>query len=125
MYYNPNCYPHPQHQGLYPQYQGYYQERQYPPVDIDIFQQSVTAFQKIANESIIILEKFNDHEFTYKLLKAAQHGNQSEVDRLIKSIGTTAPITTEYNPTGILLTIHADAQGAQCCTLTMYLKWGI
>ncbi|UFT99220.1 hypothetical protein KO561_18910 [Radiobacillus kanasensis] len=125
MYNVPNHYAYSPYQGYhYPQHHGYYQQRPYPEVDVSIFEGSVTAFQKIADESITILEKFTDREFTHKLMTAAQAGNQREVDRLMKSIGTSTPITTQYTPSGILLTIHADAQGTQCCTLTMYLKWG-
>ena len=127
MYYNPNYHPCQHHRmyHYYPQYQGYYQQRQYPDVDVETFEHSVTAFQKIADESSEILEKFADREFARRLMAAAQEGNQHEVDRLIKTIGIETAVTTQYTPSGILLTIHADAQGTQCCTLTMYLKWGI
>lgn len=57
-------------------------------------------------------------------MSAAQKGNHREIDRLIKSVGTNTPITTQYTPTGILLTIHTKAQGSQCYALTMPLKWG-
>ncbi|WP_442598404.1 hypothetical protein [Neobacillus sp. D3-1R] len=107
----------------YPPY-GMYRHPQYPPVDISILSHSVTAFQKIANESIRILKKLAEPEFARRLMTAAQMGNQREVDRLVKSIGSSTPITTTYTPSGLLLTIHAEAQGTQCCTLTMFLKWG-
>ncbi|MFC4401755.1 hypothetical protein [Gracilibacillus xinjiangensis] len=89
-----------------------------------MFQQSAAAFQKIARESITILEKFTEPEFSQSLMTAAQAGNQKEVDRLIKSIGTSTPVEVKYTPTGLLLTIYADAQGTQCCTLSMFLRWG-
>ncbi|PLR79567.1 hypothetical protein CVD25_19080 [Bacillus canaveralius] len=108
----------------YPQNQMNRQQYEYPPVDVSTFTHSVTAFQKIANEASAILQKLADRRFAHSLMAAAQVGNQSEVDRLIKSIGTTTPVTTTYTPTGVLLTIHAQAQGSQCCTLTMFLKWG-
>jgi hypothetical protein len=108
----------------YPQFQMNRQQQQYPPVDVSIFSHSVIAFQKIANEAITILRKLADPQFAYSLMAAAQVGNKMEVDRLIKSIGTSTPVTAQYTPSGILLTIHAQAQGSQCCTLTMYLRWG-
>jgi len=114
MYYNPMYYHYPQ----------YYWNRQYPPVDTAIFLKSVTAFQKISKEAGTILEKFSEQQFAYQLMDAAQAGNQGEVDRLIKSIGNSTPVTTQYTPDGLLLTIHADADGSKCCTLTMYLRWG-
>jgi hypothetical protein len=98
--------------------------RQYPSVDISTFEHSATAFQKTVIEASTILRKFAEPQFAKKLMSAAQTGNQQEVDRLIKSIGVSTPVTTKYTPSGVLLTIHAQAQGSQCCTLTMYLKWG-
>lgn len=116
MYYHPNYYPYP----LY----GMYRHPQYPPVDISTLSHSVKAFQKITIESSKILKKLGEPEFARRLMTAAQIGNQKEVDRLIKSIGNGTPITTTFTPSGLLLTIHAQAQGTECCTLTMFLKWG-
>ena len=98
--------------------------RPYPPVDTSTFEQSVNAFQKTVVEASTILRMFAEPQFAKTLMSAAQSGNQQEVDRLIKSIGTNTPVTTQYTPGGILLTIHAQAQSSQCCTLTMFLKWG-
>jgi len=100
------------------------QQRQYIPVDTAIFGHSVSAFQKLALESSTLLKMFADPGFSHTLMKAAQAGNQMKVDSLIKSIGISAPVTVKYNPDGILLTMHAQAQGSECCTLTMFLKWG-
>ncbi len=105
-------------------YSPYAMNRVYPPVDTSIFEQSVAAFQKTVSEASIILRKFSDRQFAARLMTAGQAGNQQEVDRLIKSTGITTPVTTKYTPTGVLLTIHAHAQGSQCCTLTMFLRWG-
>lgn len=98
--------------------------RNYPPVDISTFEQSVTDFQKTVVEASTILKKFTNPQFARMLMSAAQSGNKQEVNRLIKSIGTTAPITIRYTPTGLWLTIHSQTPGIQCCELTMFLKWG-
>ncbi len=116
MFHDPYFYPSP------PLY--LYRRPQFPVVDPTTFTHSVTAFQKISTEADIVLKKFGEPGFAVKLMSAAQAGNKQEVDRLMKSIGVSTPITTTYTPTGILLTIHGNAQGAQCCTLTMFLKWG-
>ncbi|MEW9673460.1 hypothetical protein [Ammoniphilus sp. 3BR4] len=108
---------------MYYPFPHYDWSRQYPPVDTATFHHSVVAFQKIANESATILSKLAQSPFAHQLMSAAQAGNQREVDRLIKSIGTATPVTTSYTPDGVLLTIHADTQGSQCCRLTMYLRW--
>lgn len=98
--------------------------RQYPPVDISTFEKSVEAFQKTTfADARTILNKLSEREFAYKLMSLAQQGKQQEVDRLIKTIGTTAPVTTQYTPDGVRLTIHAQAQGVHCCTLSMFLRW--
>jgi hypothetical protein len=115
------------YQNYYYQQPYYYDARakpSYPPVDVSVFSHSVTALQKIALEAGNVLDKFADRKFSHSLLSAAQIGNQQEVDRLIKSIGSPLPITATYTPTGLLIKIHAQPQDAQCCTLTMYLKWG-
>jgi hypothetical protein len=96
---------------------------EYPPVDISTFEHSVTAFQNTIAEANTILKKFAEPQFAKRIMSAAQTGNKQEIDRLIKSVGTNSPVTTQYTPSGILLTIHAQAQDSQCCTLTMYLKW--
>ncbi|SES23681.1 hypothetical protein SAMN04487944_1268 [Gracilibacillus ureilyticus] len=121
MYYGTNGYPQVVN---YPYYPVNYSYRQYPPVDTSMFEQSVTVFQKIASESVVVLEKFTEKEFSQSLMAAAQSGNREKVDQLIKSIGTSSPIKTEYTPSGILLTIYGDIQGTECCALTMYLRWG-
>jgi hypothetical protein len=114
----PYNYPYQQHPSCYPYF------RQYPPVDPTIFSSSVTAFQKIANEASVILKKFGEPPFAHQLMTAAQKGDQNEVDRLMKSIGTGTPITTKFTPSGLLLTIHAKVQQTECCTLSMFLRWG-
>ncbi|SEN38651.1 hypothetical protein SAMN05192533_11280 [Mesobacillus persicus] len=126
MHYHPYSYSHPQPYPYYyhPTLQPHYGYRQYPEVDETIFIHSVEAFQKIAREAITILNQFSNHTFAKKLMRAAQQGNQQEVDRLMKSIGVDTPITTTYTPSGVKLEIHANAQGSQCCTLTMFLRWG-
>jgi len=98
--------------------------RQYPPVSTTTFEHSVAVFQKTVVEASTILRKFADPLFAHRLISAAQTGNQQEVDRLIKSIGVSTPVITKFTPDGVLLTIHTQAQGLQCCTLTMYLRWG-
>ncbi|MDQ1913437.1 hypothetical protein RAC89_23855 [Paenibacillus sp. GD4] len=100
------------------------QLRPYPAIDISTFEHSVAAFQRMVSDAGAILTKFAEPQYARNLMEAAQMGNRQEVDRLIKSIGTSAPVTTQYTPTGVLLTIHAQAQASKCCTLTMYLRWG-
>ena len=99
-------------------------QQQYPPIDTAIFGHSVSSLQKLALESSTLLKMFADPSFSHSLMTAAQAGNKKKVDSLIKSIGISTPVTVKYNPDGILLIIPAQNQGSQCCTLTMFLKWG-
>ncbi|OCA85787.1 hypothetical protein A8F94_13010 [Bacillus sp. FJAT-27225] len=109
-------YQHP-----YPHYPAY---RQYPSVNISMFEQSVVQFQKAVAAASTLLKKFSDRQFAKQLMTAAQSGNQNEVNRLIKSIGITLPMTIQYTPSGLILTIHAQGENLQCCDLSMILKWG-
>ncbi|WP_050901098.1 hypothetical protein [Lentibacillus jeotgali] len=75
-----------------------------------------------------MLNKLDDTEFSRKLMQAAQQGNQSEVDRLVHSInGLYVSTQTTYTPTGVIFDLESPAanQGANCCNLTMTLKWGM
>ncbi|MGK0701536.1 hypothetical protein CHN50_15625 [Priestia aryabhattai] len=97
---------------------------QSPPVDTSIFSHSVNSLQKIVLESSVLLKKLADPKFSQTLMTAAQAGNHKQVDNLIKSIGISTPITTKYNPDGLLLIMPAQSEGKECCALSMFLKWG-
>lgn len=98
--------------------------RPYPAVDISTFEKSVEAFPKTFEEARTILKKLSERKFASQLMSLAQQGKQREVDDLIKTIGTHSPVTTDYTPDGIRLTIHETSQGSPCCALTMSLRWG-
>ncbi|KAB8126205.1 hypothetical protein F9U64_20385 [Gracilibacillus oryzae] len=122
MYYVTHPYPCNHYpMGHYFNHPAYHPFRQYPEVDTSIFEQSVVSFKEMNKQSAVILDKFAEHEYAQRLMKAAQSGNQSEVDNLIKSIGVSPSIKTKYTPSGILLTISEDNP---CCVLTMFLRWG-
>ncbi len=97
--------------------------RVYPEVDTSMFLQSISTLRAISNEPIMILDKLSDQTFSHQLITAAQADQSDEVDRLFQSIGTTSDITTNYNPTGISITLRSD-QNASCCYFTIYLRWG-
>ena len=79
------------------------------------------------DQGSILLDRLGDSDFDVKLMSAAQKGNNSEVDRLIKSIGLKVPVKTKYTPTGVTfeLKAHTDPHAPMsCCTLTVQLQWG-
>ncbi|MBD1380369.1 hypothetical protein [Metabacillus arenae] len=100
--------------------------RQYPPVDITIFSQSVKTFRVIMKQGELLLDKLGDTAFSHKLMDAAQRGNQAEVDRLIKGIGgLNVPVQVRYTPSAIIFNLQPPAEeSTDCCTLTVTLKWG-
>ncbi|MCJ8011243.1 hypothetical protein MUG84_05710 [Paenibacillus sp. KQZ6P-2] len=118
-----------------PPYYGYYMipsayvpnyswVREYPPVQTDTLNQSLQDYYKLMEEGYRILNKLSEHEFAFRVMTAAQAGHRQEVDRLMKSISTTAVIKSGYTPTGIGITVEPKVQNEPCCKLAMFLKWG-
>jgi len=116
-------YPHDADHPVYPPV-----NRQYPPVDPKIFSQSVKSFRLLMDQGSRLLNRLGDQNFDIKIMSAAQQGNKSEVDNLIKSIGLKVPVNITYTPSGITfeLTTKPEAGNPQanCCSLTVHLKWG-
>jgi hypothetical protein len=96
----------------------------YPPVNTQTLHASLAAFQQLSSDAAILLKKLGEEDFAIKLMTAAQMGSKKQVDDLIKSAGVSSSVTASYTPTAISLTLKTNAQGTQCCTLAMYLKWG-
>jgi hypothetical protein len=129
MYYN-----HPFHYPVYPPmptYLGYplnYPSmRSFPPVDIKVFESSVHYFRFLIDQGSILLDHLGDVGFAHKLMTAAQQGKKTEVDHLIKSIGLNVTVNTKFTPTGVhfeLLNPPSQNNPINCCTLTVFMKWG-
>ncbi|MCL6570658.1 MAG: hypothetical protein K6T88_03100 [Bacillus sp. (in: Bacteria)] len=128
MSYNPFHFPiyppMPANQG-YPI--NYPNMRSYPPVDITMFKSSVHSFRFLMNQGSILLDRLADVGFAHKLMTAAQQGKKTEVDHLIKSIGLKVTVNTKFTPTGVhfeLLNPPNQNTLINCCTLTVFMKWG-
>jgi hypothetical protein len=103
-------------------------QRSYPPVDTKIFTSSVKSFRLLMSQGSILLDKLGNEAFAHKLMGAAQEGKQSEVDRMIKSLGLKVPVATKFTPSGIdfVLSTRTDpAHPISCCTLVVSMKWGM
>lgn len=128
MYYYDYPYPLYPQQHPYPGYHYYYPiARQYPPVDVNVFTKSIKAYRLLMAQGSILLDRLGDSDFDVKLMSAAQQGNKTEVDRLMKTIGLKVPVETKYTPTGVtfdLKTQPEPSSNVSCCTLTVQLKWG-
>jgi hypothetical protein len=98
----------------------------YPKVDTKTFQSSVKSFRYLMEQGSLLLDQLGDSRFAYKVMDAAQQGKKAQVESLIKSSGLKVPVTTKYNPTGIIITLHSQAPQTQmnCCTLTISMQWG-
>jgi hypothetical protein len=100
--------------------------RQYPPVDTETFSQSAKTFKTLLVQGGILIDRFADKDFSYQVMDAAQKGEHTKVDRLIQSVdGLTVPVKIHYTPSGIQIDISTppESEEANCCTLTITLKW--
>ncbi|WP_147536059.1 hypothetical protein [Bacillus marasmi] len=121
-YYYPTI---PGYYGYYPPYPHYL--RTYPPVDTKTFSSSVKNFRILMGQGSRLLDKLAEASFETKMMTAAQQGKQAEVDQLIKSIGLSVPVNTEYTPTGIKFILSTPVPPGgfnSCCSLTVFMKWG-
>lgn len=128
MYYLYPCYHFPVYRQTPPPifYHSYSPVRDYPPVDTTTFSQSVKAFKILLKQGELLIDKFADTDFSYKVMDAAQKGDKTEVDRLVASItGLTDPVKVNYTPSGVQLDITAphEQKGGDCCALGITLKW--
>jgi hypothetical protein len=89
-----------------------------------MFNQSAIAMQTLMKDASILLKKLAESkEFDSKIMAAAQQSNSKEVDELIKSTGIQSKVSTSFNPDGIKLTLSSETGGAECCHLTITLRW--
>ncbi|WP_332695814.1 hypothetical protein [Halalkalibacter lacteus] len=110
-----------------PFYPYYYRrpESSFPPVTIEYFGKSLTAYLTLLEHGRIIINSLVTSQDTMvQLMEAAQASDDAQVDQVIKSTGVPSVVETSYTPTGVTFTLRADAEGSQCCRLTMYLRWG-
>jgi hypothetical protein len=128
MYYNMgndvNGYPSRQVQ--YTPYKPYDQRpwRQFPDVDPTFFEQSAKSMQMLMKDASLVLNRLADSKtFASKVMSAAQQSNKNEVDKLIKSTGIKSKVETTFNPDGIHLKLSSTVGTAECCHLTIALRW--
>lgn len=98
--------------------------RQYPDVDPTMFEQSAKSMQTLMQDASIVLQKLaQSKDFASKVMSAAQHSNMKEVDQLIKSTGIKSKVKTSFNPDGIHMELSSSIGQAECCHLTVSLRW--
>jgi len=100
----------------------------YPTVNPKIFAQSIRSFRLLMTQGNRLLDRLSDPGFANRVMEAAQQGKKRQVESLIKSLDLRVPVRTQYNPSGIIFILSSDQSQhsqADCCTLTIPLKWGL
>ncbi|RKL67126.1 hypothetical protein CR203_11480 [Salipaludibacillus neizhouensis] len=114
-------YPYRYYPNPYPVYRP---EDVYPPVEIDIFQQSLSTSQSLLQHGMTLINGFSSEAFIQQFMNAAQAGKREEVHRIIQTIGVPIDIETSFNPSGITFTLRDNQNDSPCCRLKLYLTWG-
>lgn len=102
----------------------YHFNRQFPHVDPTLFEQSAKSMQMLMKDASSVLNKLaSSKDFATKVMYAAQQSNIKEVDKLIKSTGIKSTVKTSFNPDGIQMKLSSSIGDAECCHLTVSLRW--
>ncbi len=99
----------------------------YPAVDTKVFVHSVQIFRPLMQQGSRLLDRLSDPSFAQMIMAAAQENKKDQVDRLVKSIGLKAEITTHYTPSNVIFTLRSPENQHElfsCCALTITLRWG-
>lgn len=118
-----NYFSYPAQQYFYQPSQQYYRQ-QYPDVDPTLFNESAVSMQNLMKEASLVLNQLAESKsFAKKVMTAAQKSDIEELERLIKSTGIKSKVDTSVNPDGINLKLISKIHGADCCNLTIALRW--
>ncbi|WP_078379209.1 hypothetical protein [Sutcliffiella halmapala] len=126
QYPQPHYYPRNSYFPIYPAMYSHHEHmyRPYPPVDSTFFTESAGAMQQLMKEASVILQKLShSKEFATEVMSAAQEGQKDKVEQLLKSTGVHSGVEVDYNPDGINLKLASSVDGADCCHLTITLRW--
>ncbi|WP_077214456.1 hypothetical protein [Bacillus dakarensis] len=125
-YINPQYYSRPYaYVPYYPYPTTYYPyPRQLPDVNPSIFMESAHHMQNIMKSASDLLEKMaSSKKFSLDLMDAAQKSDKQKVNALIKETGIPIIPNATYTPDGLKLQFQAPSETADCCSLTLALRW--
>jgi hypothetical protein len=106
-----------------PQYFQPY-NRNYPPVDTNIFMSSAQKTLALMNDAQTLLNHIgNSNDFAYKLMNAAQQSKMEEVNKLIRSTGVKVQPTVHINPDGLQIVFDEKLGVIDCCHVTVIVRW--
>lgn len=101
-----------------------YYVRQYPSIDPTFFNESALSMQHLLKEASLVLNRLaQSKQFAGQVMSAAQKSDSKGVERLIKSTGIKADVKVTFNPDGINMRLSSQVAGAECCKLTIALRW--
>lgn len=107
-----------------PVYLNHYLGRQYPEVDAESFKHSAESFSKLMSDASQLFGKLAESpNLAYNVMDAAQKNEKERVKQLIASSGVKGDVDVSYTPDSLEIEMKTDAEGTQCCRLTMVLRW--
>ncbi|MCU9612378.1 hypothetical protein OEV98_02225 [Caldibacillus lycopersici] len=105
-------------------YTGFRQQNPFPPVNIQQLDQSARKFQALIKEADLFINKIiSSSSFARELMNAAQLSDKKKVEELIKSVGISIKVSTNFTPTGIHITLDNRDMPGRCCELVIALNW--
>lgn len=102
----------------------YWNARQYPPVNPDLFYQSANETKRLMIDAGKVLDKLaNSKEFGAELMNAAQLSDSGKVKELINTLEIDSDVEVDYNPDNLRLEFRSQLEGTECCRLLLALRW--
>ncbi|GAA0456673.1 hypothetical protein [Alkalibacillus silvisoli] len=100
------------------------EREQFPEVDPSKFKESAEAFSHLMSDGSHILDELSESdELAFEVMEAAQVNDIKRVENLLKQTGVESDFEVEYTPSGLTLRMKTRANDAECCVLTMLLRW--
>ncbi|MCG7334461.1 hypothetical protein MHZ95_04090 [Sporosarcina sp. ACRSM] len=96
----------------------------YPPVDTRKFNESAKKYQVLTKQISLFFDKVaTSPQFANELMEAAQLSNSLKVEEMIRSVGITVKIKSQFTPTGMIIEVDNGETEGNCCRLRVVLPW--
>lgn len=97
--------------------------RPFPQVTTKKLKASATTFEALLIDASTINKAFlESNSFAIEVMKAARDSNKEKVTNLLENLDITHPITVDYNPDGIHVTL-SNLNDEECSKLAIMLHW--
>jgi hypothetical protein len=98
--------------------------RQFPSVNPATFMSSAKHMQDLMSDAGTLLDRMaTSKQFSNDLMSAAQQSQTKKTEEMIKATGIKSQPRVTYTPDGLTLVFEAKDDHAQCCILTLKLRW--